>query len=130
MNTFNDILVDLNQRIVDLENSITERNNELEKILNNALKVIDRFEASWSGYWLKSYADFYFSNLQKSPAGALFNPQEARIFGIPDGWIKISYSKVEEIIEEYCKLDIDQIREEISDKAKQATEIYDHSFMC
>jgi hypothetical protein len=126
MNTFNDILVDLNQRIVDFENSITERNNELENILNNALKVIDKFEDSWSGYWLKSYADLYFSNLQKPPTGALFDPQHARIFGMPDGWIRISYSQVEEIIEECYKLDIDQIREEISDKAKQATEIYDH----
>jgi hypothetical protein len=125
MNTFNDILVDLNQRIVDFENSITERSKELENVLNNALEFIEKFEVSWSGYWLKSYADLYFSNLQKPPSDALFDPQHARIFGIPSGWIRISSSEVEKIVEECCKLDIYQIREEIFDKAKQATEIYD-----
>lgn len=126
MNTFNDTLVALNQRIVDFENSITESCTELENILNNVLGGIDRFEASWSGQWLKSYADLYFSNLKKPPANALFDPQYARIFGIPNGWINISSSQVEDIIKDWYKLDVEQIQEKISYISKQAIEIHDH----
>jgi hypothetical protein len=126
MSSLEEILIDLNQRVLDLDNSVSKRGGELEKVLSNVLENIEIFEASWSGYWFKSYANLYFDGLQKPPASALFDPQYARSFGIPRGWIQLDSSTVEKIIEEHCKISLSKIREEIYNQASQVSEMRDH----
>lgn len=126
MSSFEEILVDLNQRVIDLDNSMSERRGELEKILNNILENIGIFEESWSGYWFKSYANLYFDRLQKPPPSALIDPQSVRIFGMPQGWMRLDSSKVEKIIEEHCEISLNEIREEIYNQVKKVSEVRDH----
>jgi REase_DpnII-MboI len=126
MSSLKEILVDLNQRVSDLDSSIPERGGELEKILNNVLENTKIFEESWSGYWFKSYANLYFSGLQKPPESALFDPQHAGLFGIPRGWIQIDFSTVEKVIEEHCEISLDEIREEIYNQVNKVAELRDH----
>lgn len=126
MSSLEEILIDLNQRVLDLDSSISERGRELEKVLNSVLENTKAFEESWSGYWFKSYSNLYFKNLQKPPASALFDPQHAELFGMPGGWIQIDFSTVEKIIEEHCKISLDEIREEIYEQVNKISALRDH----
>lgn len=126
MSSLEEILVDLGQRISDFEDSVSERNKDLEKVLNQILELVEKIESSWCGYWLKPYADLYFHKFQKPPAAALFDPQHIRLFGMPDGWMKIDYSQIEEIIEESFGFDLSQVREQMSEQIKQVSELRDY----
>ncbi|MBW4622423.1 MAG: hypothetical protein KME17_24085 [Cyanosarcina radialis HA8281-LM2] len=125
MNSIEKTLVDLNQRILDFENSISERSEELGIIFSHALKIIGIIESSWSGYWLKSYADLYFNNFQKPHPSNLFDPHEAKLLGTSRGFSRRNHYEVERLIEEHCEFSIDRIREEISAQMEQATQIHD-----
>ena len=126
MNSLEEVLVDLNQRIIDLDSSTSERGEELEKILNDVLDKIEIFEESWSGHWFKLYANLYYYDLQKPPPSALIDPQRARVLGMPQGWMQLDFSAVEEIIEEQCEINLNEIREEIYNQISEVAEVRDH----
>lgn len=126
MNSIEEIVTDLNQRVLDLDNAISKRGGELEKILNNILESVEIFETSWSGYWFKSYANLYFEGLQKPPASALFEPNQARLFGVPSGWIPLDSSTVEGIIEDHCEISLSEICEETQNLTNQVSDMRDH----
>ena len=126
MSSFEEILIDLNQKNSDLDSSISERGRELEKILNNVLENTKIFEEAWSGYWFKSYANLYFDNLQKPPISALIDPQRIGLLGIPEGWIQIDFSTVEKVMEKHFKVSLNEIKEEICNQVNKVAELRDH----
>lgn len=127
MDSFKTTLVDLNQSLLDFEDSISKRSKEIEDILNNASKQLEKFESAWSGSWLKAYADFYFERLEKPPINKLLNPQDIRLFGvIPPGWVKVSLHEIAQLIEENGQFSIAQVQEEVHHQAEQAMKIRDH----
>lgn len=125
MSSLKETLTNLLDQISNFEISISERNKELEKELNQILELIEQIESSWSGTWLKPYANLYFHRFQKPSANALFDPQGVRIFGMPEGWMDINYSHIESIIEENCDFDISQIEKEVSEQIRRVTEVRD-----
>lgn len=120
INSFEQILEELKQKISNFEHSILERNKYLNEVLESALKNIEKFESSWNGSWIKGETDLYFNNRQEVSDYELLN-----LIGISNQLKKITNSDIEKYIEESSKFQIELVRQEICDMIEQAKEICD-----
>jgi len=95
--------------------------DDLETIYDTLLEI----DESWSGSWLREYAEFYYLEFEKPPPNRRLNLRSRMISQIPHYWQERTYEDVESFVrKKHKEIKLDKIEARLSDIIEKARAIH------